>query len=70
MTRPPRVLRSFRLGGAPETKRAWHGRDFELKRQHIELFERFDDFRDGTVVRLDVKDGLPVSMLVEEVSNE
>ena len=61
----PRVLRSVRFGHVAE-RNAWQAAEnFVPKKQVIELFEQFDQLRDGTIARLDLKGGLPCSMIVE-----
>lgn len=62
----PRVLRSVRIGGLvgprPEVKMD----DFALKSQIVEMFEHFNQIGDGTIARLDIKDGLPCHLVIEE----
>lgn len=39
--------------------------DFVLKQQHVELIERIRRIKDG-VVSIEIQDGLPVDLVVEE----
>lgn len=41
--------------------------DFLLKQQIVELFDYFDELRDGVIDALEVKHGLPFRMIVTEV---
>lgn len=62
-----RTRRKFRLG-KPETGR--HSQpvadDFKLKLQHCDLIEKLRRIRNGLIVSIDVQDGLPVDLVVEE----
>ena len=62
----PRVLRSVRLGietgPAPEIRTG----DFALKTEVVEMLRQLDQLRDGVVHRVDIKNGLPISLVIEE----
>jgi hypothetical protein len=65
---PPRIFRSVKLGGeAPPRPERVTG-DCVLKKALLDLFDQFDRIGDGVIARLDLKDGLPCSMVVEEVA--
>jgi len=51
-------------GSRPETNMD----DFALKKQIRELFAAFEKLKNGTVHCLEIKNGLPFSMQVEEVN--
>ena len=62
----PRVLRSVKLGIRTPPEPPRRTGDFQLRRQHIELLDLLDQLQDGTIARLDIVDGLPVTVLVED----
>lgn len=70
LTAETRVLRSVKFGSDNGPRHELASGDFPLRTQHVELFALFDDLRDGTVARLDIKGGIPISVLVEEVASE
>lgn len=53
------VERHVRFGGGHGWEPKESGEDFLLKAQVVGLFELFDRLRNGTILRLEVKDGLP-----------
>lgn len=67
---PPRARRKFRLG-KPDAGR--HTRpapeDFKLKAHHLELIERLRHVQNGMIVSIEVQDGLPVDLTLEEDIN-
>jgi hypothetical protein len=67
LTPRPKARRNFRLG-RPELGGHMRpiGEDFQLKAQHVDLIERLRRIRDGVVVSIDVQDGLPMNLVVEE----
>lgn len=67
LTPRPKARRNFRLG-RPELGRHMRpiGEDFQLKAQHVDLIERLRRVHNGVVVSIDVQDGLPMNLVVEE----
>lgn len=66
-TAQPRARRKFRLG-KPEAGR--HTRpmsdDFKLKAHHLDLIARLRHVQNGMIVSIEVQDGLPVDLTLEE----
>ncbi|MDX2198003.1 MAG: hypothetical protein SF069_03420 [Phycisphaerae bacterium] len=67
LTPRPRARRNFRLG-RPELGRHARpmGEDFQLKAQQLELIERLRLIRNDVLVSIDVQDGLPLNLVVDE----
>lgn len=65
--RPPRIVREIRFSAENGPRPELGATDFLLKRQVVELFEFFDDVRDGVIDVLEVKHGLPFRVIVTEV---
>jgi hypothetical protein len=65
-TPPPRVLRCHKIGLS--SPRPAPSGDFALKRQIVELFQQLRALGDGRVERIDVADGLPLKLLIEDPS--
>jgi len=63
---PPRVYRDRRLTGANMHRPEAELDDFLLKEQVITLFEEFDRIGSGVIAVLEVRDGLPYGMTMEE----
>jgi len=63
---PPRLYRDQRLTGPNQGRRESDLGDFILKERVVRLFEEFDRIGNGTVPRLEVRDGLPYGMTLEE----
>ena len=63
---PPRLYRDQRLMGPNLGRRESGLADFILKERVVRLFEEFDRIGNGTVARLEVRDGLPYGMTLEE----
>jgi hypothetical protein len=63
---PPRVYRDHRFSGGNSRRPETQIPDFILKDQVIRLFEKFDRIGDGVVSSLEVRDGLPYGMTLEE----
>lgn len=62
----PRLYRDRRLTGPNAGRRESHLADFILKESVVRLFEEFDRIGNGTVARLEVRDGLPYGVTSEE----
>jgi len=63
---PPRMYRDQRLTGHNNHRRETQLPDFILKEQVVTLFEEFDRIGNGVIARLEVRDGLPYGMTLEE----
>ncbi|MCG3138807.1 MAG: hypothetical protein HJJLKODD_02676 [Phycisphaerae bacterium] len=63
-TPPPRLVREFKFGGTPESKLELGGKDFLLKRQHLELLDTIRQLGDGLIERLEIRHGLPQRLWV------
>ena len=63
---PPRMYRDQRLTGHNNHRREAQIPDFILKEQVVKLFEEFDRIDNGVISRLEVRDGLPYGMTLEE----
>ncbi len=63
---PPRMYRDYRLTGGNSRRREEQIPDFILKDQVIQLFGEFDRIGNGVISRLEVRDGLPYGMTLEE----
>jgi len=63
---PPSILRDVKFGAenGPHAKSALS--DFSLKSRLLDLFSQLDALESGVVRSLEVKHGLPFSMIVEE----
>ncbi len=65
---PPRVIRKIKIA-APDSPREGAGiRDFTLRKEVIEFFEHLDALGMGDVRCIEVKNGLPFSMDIEETA--
>jgi len=66
----PRARRKFRLG-KPEAGRHAQpmAEDFKLKAHHLDLIERLRRVQNGMIVSIEVQDGLPVDLTLEEDVN-
>jgi len=63
---PPRMYRDHRLTGGNCRRREAQILDFILKDQVVHLFEEFDRIGNGVISSLEVRDGLPYGMTLEE----
>lgn len=61
----PRVLRSIRLGQPRGDSTEHPTGNFALKTEVADMLVRLSELRDGVVHRIDVKNGLPLSLVVE-----
>jgi hypothetical protein len=64
----PRVIREVKFGGENGPHPKSGAEDFQLKAEVRELFARFEEMGDGTVISLEIKHGLPFRMHIEEVT--
>jgi hypothetical protein len=64
---PPRVVRNVKFGRDNKPRPESGVDDFALKAQVIDLFAHFDSIGNGTVRCLEVQNGLPFRMQIEEV---
>ena len=67
MEPPPTIVREHKFGAENGPRPELGIREFLLKQQVIELFEFFDELRDGVIDVLEIKHGLPFRMIVTEV---
>lgn len=65
---PPRRYRYHRLTGPNHERREQVLKDFLLKQQLVKLFVSFDRLENGVISVLQVRDGLPYGMTLEEPS--
>jgi hypothetical protein len=63
---PPTLVREIKFGGANGPRPELDIADFLLKSEVVELFEYFDQSRNGTIDLLVIKHGLPFRMSVKE----
>jgi hypothetical protein len=62
-TPAPTFTQEIKLGGATERKHPQKD-DFALKRHATDLFDQFDHLPDGSVVRVEIRHGLPARLIV------
>lgn len=62
---PPAVFHELKIGGHNDPRVEIHLRDFTLKQAHVELFQHFDEIKDGTIDELEVRFGLPQMLKVK-----
>lgn len=62
----PRVIREVKLGADCGPQPHSHLKGFALKKQVLDLFSLFDNIVNGTIRRLEIKNGLPFRVEVEE----
>lgn len=67
MEPPPRVVREIRFGIENGPKRRVKRNAFTLKAQVCDLLAQLEALGEGTVKCIDIQDGLPFRMIVEEV---
>ena len=63
---PPRIIRDYKFGGKSNGASRPKGRDFVLKRQHNELLGVLADTRNGRIRNLEIHNGLPLKMSLED----
>ena len=64
---PPRVIREVKFGSENGPRPEADLGDFALKAQVRDLLDHLGSLRNATILRLEVKHGLPFRMEVEEV---
>jgi len=62
----PRVVRELKFPLDEHENKVVTGQDFELKRQVLDLFKLFDRVREGTLLWLEIKAGLPFRLALED----
>jgi len=62
----PRIIREHKFGGENGPRPELSLEEFSLKPQICELFALMAELQDGTIDRIEVKNGLPFRMLVTE----
>lgn len=55
----PVVIQDLKIGGNNDPRVEIHLRDYALKQAHLELFQHFDEIKDGVIDELEVRHGLP-----------
>jgi hypothetical protein len=63
----PKIRRNIRLRGKAQARPADPPDDYELKDEQIEFVTFLEQQRSGCISRIDVRDGLPAEMSVDEV---
>ena len=61
----PKVIQKVKIGGENGPRPEVTCEDFLLKKQTIELLETITDRREGKVLAIDVKHGLPFAVEIE-----
>ncbi|MFT3883594.1 MAG: hypothetical protein QM703_28595 [Gemmatales bacterium] len=56
---PPTVVQDLKIGGNNDPRVEIHLRNYTLKQAHLELFQHFDEIKDGMIDELEVRFGLP-----------
>jgi hypothetical protein len=63
---PPKIKRIIRLAESRYNKHETHG-DFKLKKEFNSFFDYLEEQQNGCITFIDIRDGLPAEMSVEEV---
>jgi hypothetical protein len=61
---PFKITREIKLGIDAPARPTGEEADFGLKRAVTDLFDHFDQFRDGTAVTIEVRHGLPARLIL------
>ena len=61
---PPKITREIKLGIDAPARPDSEGGDFQLKQAVTDLFQHFDQLRDGSVITVEVRHGLPARLIV------
>ncbi|MBC2595649.1 hypothetical protein H5P28_15380 [Ruficoccus amylovorans] len=64
----PKVRRTIRLRSRSSPKSACPAEDFKLKDEYMCFFGFLMEQRDGSIAHIEIRDGLPAEMSVEEVA--
>ena len=68
LTHPaPKIRRQIRLKRNGNAKPPDPSDDFELKNEHVEFFNYLKEKGNGIITKIEVQNGLPAEMSVEEV---
>ena len=59
---PPRIIYEKKMGGDNRPRTEGSAGDFHLKEQVVELFDHFDEIRDGVIDVIEIKHGLPFKL--------
>ena len=62
----PTVVREIKLGSANGPRPELRFRDFKLKLAVVELLDHLDEFADGVVERIEIREGLPCRLRIVE----
>lgn len=63
---PPRVIRTVKFGSDAGSGLVLSPTDHVLKRQVVELLQELDRLQDGTIACLEVQNGLPFRIVLEQ----
>lgn len=61
---PPKITREIKLGIDVPARPTADDSDFALKKAVTDLFQHFDQLRDGTAVTIEVRHGLPARLIL------
>ena len=61
----PRIIQKLKMGGENSPRPETALEDFWLKRPTVEMLQAIADLRDGDVVSIEVKHGLPFAVEIE-----
>lgn len=61
---PPIVIQDLKICGNNHPRLEIHLRDFTLKQAHVELFQHFDEIKNGIIDELEFRCGLPQMLKV------
>jgi len=64
----PKVIRLVKFPGPSGPRPEVASEDFALKKEMLEFFQYLDRLKDGRIARLEIRDGLPFRMEVEELA--
>ena len=65
---PARVVREIRFAGKSGSRRGPRSDSDLLKDREVNFFGQLDQLRDGTIKSLDIQDGLPFRMILEDIA--